>query len=1173
MENSELENLLTELKHNNAKRQRAFTLLLSLSLIVICIVFYSLRLTGITLAGDANCGIPEHTHSAECEERTLICPLPEDENHTHDESCYSVKLICGLEEHIHDLSCYSDENADVETPAVWEETFSNIDKSNKIEALLGIAYSQLGYTESEKNYVVDGDEKLGYTRYGAWYGSPHGRWSAMFTSFCLKYAGFTAEETPFSQGGTAMQNAWEEKGLFKACGEYYPKYGDIVFFKNGLTGIVFSYERGNITAIVGDSNNKVEKQTFYLSAENVVGYGELPEERISRNPYIADTAPSVSITPPQFEIEAQPIVVAAYRLMATVDITDKTNIKDYIESTGGSFVLDIINADNSEIPRDENGNLLVEPNKEYKLAFNMSLPSGIKQGSYYYKLPDGLTLAESESVFKLTNGEIIGMWSVSADGYITFDFNEKANNYTDVLISASMGIIFNVSDTTMDFDGDITVVIKPQEEPESDKITVEKWGYGVIKGENGEYIRVDNGFDRIYWTVTMTGTRTDGINGEEMSDQITTTDAIYFSEEDMERGITIGFTGSTLNPNETSEWHCLTINKDTPGVEWTEQGWKYTMPNTPTCSENWCSYKWDGNQDKVINLPDNWTYYITYYTTVKAPTKLGQSFYGNTFTIDEQPANATISQNINMTDASIDKSGFFSGLDGRFHWTVDVNIPKHSEEMEFYPWGITDLSQVHSNLGLPTEYAGTMFEHIDKVTATIDGVTYNVPYVTEANGEPISYCFQYVSDTKHYMQMYLLTPCHCTEETCTSWLTEQNSCYSLWATAGGVPVTQYGYCTCWSIEKDVQLHFEYSVDGNELIQTHGGHGGIYYNTASLIRGKKDAPWESDEIDNSQAKVSIPTLFDKELISDPNDTNGYIASYTITVNESKIDLSKEGFVKIHDKMSNTLMYIPGTMIITTQDADGNEGVLEYGTDFTLERNDSGNELDIVINNPGAVMYTLKYDCKITIPEGQTTIKFSNSADVTLFGKTFTDEQKPETVTDIVITASNYRVEGLKLRWDTDTPLQNALIGLFAQDGELIDSSMSDENGKVEFSTDISNGIYLQDHVLYYLQEITPPSGYIAANEKHWLFFCDKQEKCVECDAVLAGSTGDGDVVRIPVNSSREIIIYNRKLTPVFPETGGNGLALCYTIGSAIMLIPCIYVFIRRLRHKLERRSSG
>ena len=84
---------LYKLKKKRVKRTRMIAILLVLSLIVSMDVFWSLRKPGLTLAGNADCGIVEHTHDAQCK---------------------NGESPCELTEHIHTIECYSDKTADVE---------------------------------------------------------------------------------------------------------------------------------------------------------------------------------------------------------------------------------------------------------------------------------------------------------------------------------------------------------------------------------------------------------------------------------------------------------------------------------------------------------------------------------------------------------------------------------------------------------------------------------------------------------------------------------------------------------------------------------------------------------------------------------------------------------------------------------------------------------------------------------------------------------------------------------------------------------------------------------------------------------------------------------------------------------------------------------------------------
>ena len=169
--------------------------------------------------------------------------------------------MCGLEEHTHTAACLSDVTADVETAADWEVTLPANVSDDWAEAVVAIAQSQLGYSESTLNYVLDedGETLRGYTRYGAWAGNEYGNWDAMFASFCLSYAGLSTEDFPQATGAYAWAVKLENLGLYAAAADYTPVAGNLVFLdsdadgKIDLVGIVITVDEENnsLTVIEG----------------------------------------------------------------------------------------------------------------------------------------------------------------------------------------------------------------------------------------------------------------------------------------------------------------------------------------------------------------------------------------------------------------------------------------------------------------------------------------------------------------------------------------------------------------------------------------------------------------------------------------------------------------------------------------------------------------------------------------------------------------------------------------------------------------------------------------------------------------------------------------------------------------------------------------------------------
>ena len=272
---------------------------------------------------------PGHQHSEECydENGELICQIPEGEGaHTHTDECYSTErvMICDKQElpvHVHDAGCIrteeitvdepektaapeektipempvSDPNADLETASDWEQDFEDLELSgNWARDLVLVAATQQGRGESPNNFEVilndAGDAWVthGYTRYGTWYGAPYAEeWSAMFVSFCLRYAGIPEENVPNNPTAAFMAESFSNGELF-AGRDYVPAVGDLIFFDTVVDdevttidhmGIVYHVdaEDGTINTVEGNRTDAVATFGYTLDDEQIVGYGILPQ--------------------------------------------------------------------------------------------------------------------------------------------------------------------------------------------------------------------------------------------------------------------------------------------------------------------------------------------------------------------------------------------------------------------------------------------------------------------------------------------------------------------------------------------------------------------------------------------------------------------------------------------------------------------------------------------------------------------------------------------------------------------------------------------------------------------------------------------------------------------------------------------------------------------------------
>lgn len=285
--------------------------------------------SAVSSSEDNSSAIP-HAHTDACYEQisALICELeeggaPETGAHEHNDSCYEQILSCAIEEHTHTLSCYSNSEADVETAANWEATLPSDLSGVWADDLVAIAESQLGYTESDENYLVTDDGKTkGYSRFGAWYGDAYGDWCAMFISFCLSYAGVPEDSFPqeancqswaellssedyqlyYPVGEYAVRAAnavssgeTECDGVpadalvyFDASEPYVPLPGDIVFFNwdsvydSDHVGIVVEVveatedEPAKLKTIEGNASDQVKYCEYDLDDPSIMGCGMLP---------------------------------------------------------------------------------------------------------------------------------------------------------------------------------------------------------------------------------------------------------------------------------------------------------------------------------------------------------------------------------------------------------------------------------------------------------------------------------------------------------------------------------------------------------------------------------------------------------------------------------------------------------------------------------------------------------------------------------------------------------------------------------------------------------------------------------------------------------------------------------------------------------------------------------
>ena len=777
--------------------------------------------------------------------------------------------------------------------------------------------------------------------------------------------------------------------------------------------------------------------------------------------------------------------------------------------------------------------------------------------TYQYQIPNGLMVDGGEGTFVLKDGELVGEWVVTDTGLITLVFNEHMNSRTDITISSTLGIHFPEQEEPIDFDGKITVRIeKPP--PQTNPTYVSKWGnQGGTKGAEA----IDPG--KIYWGIEIIGNKDSQIPGSIITDRIILGEwskTHKFTESDIAGGLIFG-AGS---PN--GGWHSWTIPGDDPHLVWTETGWSYKMPTTATCQ--WCGEITLGNE--------GWYYYINYTSTPDRAGSAGTFGYENDVTIDGAYGYAWVNFTHGDATGEIIKNGsFISDAGGAaFLWEFQTIIPGRAPGQKAdYHWYIMDNMSLIDQNGLFISRVENS-AHLAAVYATINGTTIQIPRVQDATDDDLLAWDNGWTATENGInfgrEFNLLHRCQCTEDTC-FW---GKNCDEYWYEKDDGTHAQNGFCQCWTPTEEIVFTFVYKTDALPLIEKYGGTNFQLYNEANLYF-KPDGD-SGALVSSSTAQATIPGVFQKQLT---HDFDGYTANYQITINQGKLVLTDGSPLHIRDAMTNTLAFISGSLVITAEDANGNITTLRQGADYTVTYDGSGNQkddkgntvhvLDIVILHPLPVMYTLNYDTTLIFPEHVTgAIKYSNSAEITLWGDSIRDTATEKVYADINIAAKNYTVKLVKTSAATGEPLADAVFGLYNEQGGLIAMATTDIHGELTFRSNITQGIILREHILYYVQELQAPPGYKLDDTKFWICFCNEPgETCGVYKEIAAGV----DVIRIPFEQDGNISVTNEFMPYELPETGGIGIYPVILASVILILTPLVYMSIQR--RKRERRGVG
>ena len=196
------------------------------------------------------------------------------------------------------------------------------------EDIAAIAASQVGYAESDVDFIIDADGKHAYSIYGDYFGSAYSDWSAMFVEWVLEMAEIDGEY-PSADTAKSFAGKIESADAFEENG-YEPAKGDLAFIDADGDGavdsvaIIASAADGAFRAIVGDCEGSVAKVEFDLNDDAVAGFADtaalqaaveepVVEETENEAPVVAENEEEVAEdeTPEETEVETAAVGGAA----------------------------------------------------------------------------------------------------------------------------------------------------------------------------------------------------------------------------------------------------------------------------------------------------------------------------------------------------------------------------------------------------------------------------------------------------------------------------------------------------------------------------------------------------------------------------------------------------------------------------------------------------------------------------------------------------------------------------------------------------------------------------------------------------------------------------------------------------------------------------------------------
>ena len=435
----------------------------------------------------------------------VVSPVIEAPIHYHTDDCYEEVLTCGLEEHHHTVNCLADPLADVEDESEWLAKTSTSLSGDWSADLLTVAQSQLGYSQSEKNFELDADDGVTvrhYTRYGEWYGNPYGEWDVMFLSYCLNYAGIPQSAIPQRAGVLALRSDLRGAGYLMdpqsipaaqqdaiaLCDEEMPdeagfadaaddlgfadsassfrsiRPGDIVFYNTTVTETVAAENEPQIETLSLESD--ADTGDPVLSSLNTPADPPRTEQRTTVSETLGivsdvdEAADTLTVISGNVDGKVDTVQVDISQLTGLISLA-AVQEEESFRAEEAPVELDTMITGITVTVNEQTvtGNLDLADGDKLKLDYDYSIPANTITAdgdrTLTYQLPEGICLSTAIADRPITQDQKqVGTLNVSKDGHVTLTFNSDFQ--ADQPFTGSFGLEAEVTTSQIGDGGTIT---------------------------------------------------------------------------------------------------------------------------------------------------------------------------------------------------------------------------------------------------------------------------------------------------------------------------------------------------------------------------------------------------------------------------------------------------------------------------------------------------------------------------------------------------------------------------------------------------------------------------------------------------------------------------------------------------------------------------------------------